>query len=106
MKKQLNDTLLLAIKYIETENEKSLRPYVKTITSFLIGARKSPFYDFYSKHQDVCGRFPNVTETIVQTALISLELEGKLKSEVSKSGKTGYYLVKEKKKERHVLRRD
>jgi len=98
MNKQLSDTLLLAIKYIEAENENSLRPYTKTITSFLIGAKKSPFYAFYSKHPDVCGRYPNATEIIVQTALISLELEGKLRSEVSKSGKTGYYLVKEKRK--------
>ena len=82
MNKQLSDTLLLAIKYIETENENSLRPYTKTITSFLIGAKKSPFYAFYSKHPDVCGRYSNATEIIVQTALISLELEGKLRSEL------------------------
>ena len=51
------DTLVFkTIKAIEKYNDSAFRPRIKTITSFLKGAEKSPFYSYFIKHKDICGK--------------------------------------------------
>ena len=51
------DTLVLkAIKAIESYDDLAFKPRIKTIVSFLKGAEKSPFYDYFISHKDICGK--------------------------------------------------
>ncbi len=90
----LDKILLLAIEYIQIENRKDLKPYPKTLTSFVAGKQKSPFYSFFSLHLDVCGKYPYTDDKTVIKRLKRLVYLGLVREEVSASGKTGYYLVK------------
>ena len=60
------DTLILkAIKAIEEHNDSTFKPRIKTITSFLKGTEKSPFYSYFIEHKDICGKAiisPNLVE--------------------------------------------
>ncbi len=49
--KKLDELTLLAATNIERENDRSIRPYAKTIASFIMGAKTSPFYPFFRKHK-------------------------------------------------------
>jgi hypothetical protein len=44
-----------AIVYIEKEGVSSLKPYSRTITSFVRGSELSPYFYLYRSHPDVCG---------------------------------------------------
>ena len=92
--KKLDELVLLAVTYIEKEKDRSMRPYAKTIASFLVGAKLSPFYPFFRKHKDVCGMATSrISEEVVLDSLLRLERQGKLNKELSNSGKYVFSLT-------------
>lgn len=66
---KLDSLVLKAIKCIDDSMLKSIRPRAHTITSFLKGSVKSPFYYFYQRHQDVCGKYPDILVKNVDQSL-------------------------------------
>ena len=90
---KIDELTLRAVYLIESEHNKSMKPYSKTITSFLIGSRTSPFYSFFRKHMKVCGQMKGTTEYLVINSLDRLVNKGYLKKELTKSGKYSYKLT-------------
>lgn len=70
----------LAIKYINESEIESIKPKPKTITSFIRGSVQSPFFEsFYCKHEDVCGKIPNIRLESIQITIDDLISEGLVK---------------------------
>lgn len=92
---ELSKAILSAINYIEEEKNKyNIKPQLKTITSFLKGNTKSPFYDtVYKNHPDVCGLYKSITDIKVSGELEVLVGEGKVVKELKPNGKFIYFLV-------------
>lgn len=86
--RKLDELTFLAITYIERENDRSMKPYAKTIASFIMGAKSSPFYQFFKKHKDVCGAATTrISEEMILDSLSRLERQGKITKESAKNGK-------------------
>lgn len=96
--RKLDEIVLSAVTYIERKKDKSMRPYVKTIASFIMGAKTSPFYPFFQRHKDVCGAVKRISEEVVLDSLLRLERQKKLNKELSNSGKYAFSLVNKKQK--------
>lgn len=96
--RKLDEIVLSAVTYIERKKDKSMRPYVKTIASFIMGAKMSPFYPFFQRHKDVCGTVKRISEEVVLDSLLRLERQKKLNKELSNSGKYAFSLVNKKQK--------
>ena len=88
---KLDLLVLLAVQYIEQEKNYNMKPYPKTIASFLMGAKSSPFYDFFKKHPDVCGSVNfYISKDEIENSLLRLEQKGELDKKITRYGKTLY----------------
>ena len=70
--KNIQEKILLAIKYINENKGSNIYPRYKTITSFLKGNTNSDLYHIYSKYPDVCGTYPSTYKTEVKAYLDEL----------------------------------
>lgn len=74
-----DDLLVLAVETIEQSKNQSIKPRYQTITSFIRGSQKSPFYNvFFVKHSNICGKIPNITSSTVEVSLNELVRQNKL----------------------------
>ena len=83
-----NDLLVyLAVGYIEAERRAEMPAYAQIVRRFLVGMKESAFYEFFSKHPDVCGQNRRITFHKVEESLDKLCKKGLLI--VSKTGRRG-----------------
>ncbi len=88
LNRKIDKLVISAISAIEKMNIPRLKPRIITLTSFIKGTQKSPYYEYYKKYTDICGQL-NVSKNDIVLSCNRLVEKNKI-VETNNGGRSFY----------------